>query len=188
MLCAADNEAVPETRPARRRTATLQERAQPPEAAFIIVKGRRWRTSDPRIPDSLRQELVNELMAARRAVRDAATEVQIRQSRRRVNDAKVALGERGHAWWLPPTPAATKRRIDAALRALLRSRQRGRSICPSDVARIVGGPTWRTLLPVVRDCAVKMTRRGELEILRRGRVVQAKPTEGVLRYRLSGDR
>ena len=56
---------------------------------------------------------------------------------------------------------------------------------PSDVARIVGGPTWRTLLPVVRDRAVKMTESGELEILRRGRVVKSNPTEGVLRYRLT---
>jgi hypothetical protein len=155
------------------------------EPAFITVNGRRWRTSDPHIPETFRQELVNELMAARRAVRDAETRLEIRRSRRRVNDAKVALGERGHAWWLPPKPLATKRRIEAAVRALLRSRQPGRSICPSDVARIVGGPTWRTLLPVVRERAVTMTARGELEILRRGRVVKRNPTEGVLRYRLT---
>ena len=101
-----------------------------------------------------------------------------------MNDAKLALGERGHPWWLPPTAAATKRRIEAAVRALLRSRQPGRSICPSDIARIVGGTTWRALLPVVRDRAVEMTAQGELEIRRRGRVVRANPTKGVLRYRL----
>ena len=157
----------------------------PPETAFIIVGGRRWRTSDPNIPGAFRQELVNELMAARRAVRDAKSQLEIRRSRRRVHDAKLALGERGHAWWLPPKPVATKRRIEAAVRALLRSRQPGRSICPSDVARIVGGTTWRTLLPVVRDCAVTMSQRGELDIVRRSRVVKTKPTEGVLRYRLT---
>lgn len=157
----------------------------PPKSAFIIVDGRRWRTSDPGIPENFRKELVNELMAARRAVKDAKNQLAIRQSRRRVNDAKVALGERGHAWWLPPKPATTNRRIDAALRALLRSRQPGRSICPSDVARIVGGKTWRTLLPVVRDRAVRMMKRGDLEIRRRGEVVKKNPTEGVLRYRLA---
>ncbi len=157
----------------------------PPTTAFILVDGRRWRTSDPYIPENFRQELVNELMAARRAVRDAKNQVEMRRSRRRVNDAKLALGERGHAWWLPPKSVATKRRIEAAVRALLRSRGPGRSICPSDIARLVGGPTWRTRLPVVRECAVKMTKRGELEILRRGRVVTTKPTEGVLRYRLT---
>lgn len=157
----------------------------PPETAFIVIDGRRWRTSDPRIPDNLRQELVNELMAARRAVRDAEDQLALRSSRGRVNDAKIALGERGHAWWLPPEPAATARRIDAAMRALLGSRMPGRTICPSDIARIVGGTSWRTLLPVVRDRAVAMTERGELEILRRGAVVTENPTQGVLRYRLT---
>lgn len=159
--------------------------AHPPETAFIVVDGRRWRTSDPRIPETFRQELVNELMAARRAVRGAKNDLEIRRSRRRVNDAKVALGERGHAWWLPPTSVAARRRIDAAIRALLRSRQPGRSICPSDIARIVGGTTWRPLLPAVRQRAVKMAERGELQILRRGRVVRQHLTEGVLRYRLT---
>lgn len=118
-------------------------------------------------------------------MRDATGELEVRTSRRRVSDAKLALGERGHAWWLPPDPAATDRRIDAALQALLRSRQPGRTICPSDVARIVGGRAWRTLLPVVRTRAVAMTARGELEILRRGEIVTDDPTRGVLRYRLT---
>jgi hypothetical protein len=152
-------------------------------SCFILVNGRRWRTSDPLIPETFRQELVNELMAARRAVRDAKNQRDIQRSRRRVNDAKSALGER--PWWLPPTPVATERRIEAAVRALLRSRQPGRSICPSDVARVVGGTTWRTLMPVVRHCAVKIAEGGELEILRRGRVVKRQLTEGVLRYRLT---
>ena len=157
----------------------------PPQSAFIVVNGRRWRTSDPRIPSTLRQELVNELMAARRAVRDAEHDEDILKSRRRVHDAKRALGERGRGWWLPPEPAATERRIDAAIRALLRSRRSGASICPSDVARIVGGKHWRGMLALVRHRAVKMTECGQLEILRRGRVVKADPTAGVLRYRLT---
>jgi hypothetical protein len=156
----------------------------PPKTAFILINGRRWRTSDPRIPNNLRQELVNELMAARRAVRDAKNQREIRNSRLRVNDAKVALGERGYAWWLAPSSPAINRRIDAAINALLRSRQPGRSICPSDVARIVGGAIWRSLLSVVRDRAVLMAEASELEILRRGRRVKRNQTEGVLRYRL----
>ncbi len=155
-----------------------------PENAFLIVDGRRWRTTDPGIPSTFRQELVNELMAARRAVGDGQDQLEVRDARRRVHDAKLALGERGHPWWLPPTPAATKRRIEAACRALLRSRQPGRSICPSDIARIVGGDTWRALLPAVRERAVQMSECGELEILRGGRVVKRNPTAGVLRYRL----
>jgi hypothetical protein len=159
----------------------------PPKTAFMTVDGRRWRTSDPRIPVQLRQELVNELMAARRAVRSAKNTSAIRRIRGRVNDAKIALGERGRGWWLPPQSAATNQRIDAALRALLRSREPHRSLCPSDIARIVGGTTWRMLLPAVRDRAVKMAEGGGLEILRRGRIVKTNATKGVLRYRLTRD-
>ena len=158
---------------------------QAPKTAFITVDGRRWRTSDPSIPEPFRQELVNELMSARRAIRDAKASAAIRTNRGRVKDAKLALGERGRGWWLPPQSVASRRRVDAALRALLRSRGPDRSICPSDVARIVGGPSWRRLLPLVRDRAVKMAEGGELEIVRRGRVVKGNPTEGVLRYRLA---
>jgi len=154
-----------------------------PKGAYLVIDGRRWRASDPNIPNNLRQELVNELMAARRAVRDSSNDRQLRQSRRRVNDAKLALGERGAPWWLPVTTTARSRRIEAAVRALLRSRRQGSTICPSDVARIVGGRDWRSILPAVRDRAVSMAQQGMLEILRRGRIVTTKPTEGVLRYR-----
>ena len=155
-----------------------------PKGAYIVINGRRWRASDPNIPNNLRQELVSELMAARRAVRDSRNDRELRESRRRVNDAKLALGERGTPWWLPSTSAAQNRRIDAAIRALLRSRRPGSTICPSDAARIVGGRGWRSLLPAVRDRAVLMAKQGSLDILRRGRIVTTQRTEGVLRYRL----
>ena len=60
-------------------TSRRPGQAVPPASAFIVIDGRRWRTSDPRIPANLRQELVNELMAARRAVRDASTPQDIQE-------------------------------------------------------------------------------------------------------------
>jgi hypothetical protein len=75
-----------------------------PDGRYIVVDGRRWRASDPRLPEERRQELVNELMEARRAVGaakragDAEAE---RAARARVHAAKVALGERGKPWWEP---------------------------------------------------------------------------------------
>ncbi len=168
-----------------RTVTTDAPTVQPPATAFIVVDGRRWRASDPGIPAGFRQELVNELMAARRAVRDAGDEAGLRQSRRRVHEAKVALGERGRPWWLSPTPAATTARIEAALLALLRSRGSASSVCPSDVARIVGGTVWRRLLAEVRECAVRLRQSGELEVLRGGRVLKKDLTAGVLRYRLA---
>ena len=75
-----------------------------PDGRYVVIDGRRWRASDPRLPEERRQELVDELMSARRAVaaarRDADPEAE-RRARARVHEAKVALGERGKPWWEP---------------------------------------------------------------------------------------
>ena len=68
----------------------------------VLIDGRRWRATDPSIPEERRQQLVNELMQARRDVGrakragDAEAE---REARARVHECKVALGERGAKWW-----------------------------------------------------------------------------------------
>ena len=47
-----------------------------------------------------REKLVRDLMAARRAVRDAAgNPAALKAARSAVNAAKVGLGERGPVWW-----------------------------------------------------------------------------------------
>jgi hypothetical protein len=124
-------------------------------------------------------------MSARRDVGKAANDAERRHARGRVQDAKVALGERGRAWWLDASPAELEPRIEAAIRALLRSRHEGATICPSEPARIVDGQSWRRLLPTVRDRAVQLARAGEIAILRKGEPVSDDPTAGVLRYRLA---
>jgi hypothetical protein len=75
-----------------------------PDGRYVVIDGRRWRASDPRLSEERRQELVDELMSARRAVaaakRGADPEAE-RRARARVHAAKVALGERGTPWWEP---------------------------------------------------------------------------------------
>ena len=72
-----------------------------PDGRHVIIKGRRWRATDPSIPEQRRRQLVSELMSARSAVGhakrrgDAGAE---RAARARVQAAKVALGERGPRW------------------------------------------------------------------------------------------
>jgi len=73
-----------------------------PDGHYIIVDGRRWRATDPSISQERRQELVDELMAARWAVgaaKRAGDEEAERAARGRVHAAKVSLGERGPKWW-----------------------------------------------------------------------------------------
>ena len=159
-----------------------------PDDRFLTIDGRRWRRSDPLIPESLRQQLVNELMSARRAVAAARNARQLKAARQRVHTAKVALGERGRAWWLEPTAAARNLRIDAAILALLYSRKEGASICPSDAARIVGGKSWRALMDEVRARAAILSRKRRIRITRGGRAVVGNPTAGVLRYELRSSR
>ncbi|WP_420452164.1 DUF3253 domain-containing protein [Ilumatobacter sp.] len=95
------------------------------DGRHIVVDGRRWRASDPAIDDDVRAELVRELMAARRAVgagSRSSDEDAVASARRRVQDAKVALGERGRAWWEPPDDEAIVERAVATALALGRAR------------------------------------------------------------------
>ena len=72
------------------------------DGRWVVIDGRRWRATDPAIPDEVAAELRRELMSARRAVGaalrsgDCAAEHAARQ---RVHRAKLALGERGTPWW-----------------------------------------------------------------------------------------
>ena len=83
-----------------------------PDGRYLIVKGRLWRTSNPAIEPSERDRLVGELMAARRAVKSAATDPEaMRAARSRVDAAKRALGERGPVWWTDGTPDYNRRLV-----------------------------------------------------------------------------
>ena len=72
------------------------------EQRWVVIDGRRWRATDPLIPEDVAAELRKALMSARRAVgaaRRAGDPVAERAARDRVQAAKVALGERGTPWW-----------------------------------------------------------------------------------------
>jgi hypothetical protein len=76
-----------------------------PDGRYFVVRGRLWRLSDPRLDPAERERLVRDLMAARRAVRDAKGDpATLGEARARVDEAKRALGERGHVWWTDGEP------------------------------------------------------------------------------------
>ncbi|RIV82706.1 hypothetical protein D2V07_17805 [Aurantiacibacter zhengii] len=71
-----------------------------PDGRYIVVRGRLWRATNPNLPEEKRQALVNQLMEARRAVRDAkGDDAALCKARARVQTAKEGLGERGPVWW-----------------------------------------------------------------------------------------
>ena len=72
------------------------------DGRYVIIRGRRWRATDPAIPADVSAALRKELMSARRAVGTALraddSEAE-RAARDRVHRTKLALGERGVPWW-----------------------------------------------------------------------------------------
>lgn len=67
---------------------------------YVVIKGRRWRATDPAIPEQRRDELTHILMAWRREVRRTRGTPHEAAARAGVHAAKVALGERGSPpWW-----------------------------------------------------------------------------------------
>ncbi len=145
------------------------------DGRYLVVDGRRWRAADPAIPEALRAELVAELMSARRAVTADPS-----SARPRVQDAKVALGERGDPWW-QPTPDGQRTRLAATMRALLRHRDPASTICPSDAARVVGGASWRELMDTARAVAAELTRQGTLVVRQHGELVDITEAVGAVR-------
>lgn len=143
------------------------------DGRYVVVDARRWRATDPHIPDQLRVQLVAELMTARRLVRTDPL-----AARPRVQDAKVALGERGEPWW-EPTEAGRRDRLAAAIRTLLWHREG--TICPSEAARIVGGAGWRDVMPLARSVAIELAGRGIVQIQQGGQPVDDEAPRGPIR-------
>ena len=155
------------------------------DGRWVVVGGRRWRASDPAIPERWRHELVDELMDARRAVGAAGRahdDEAVTRARARVQWSKLALGERGRAWWEEPTDGAERRRLEAILRTLARHRAPDRTICPSDVARARGDEAWRGRLDLVRDIARDLARAGDVVVTQKGEVLEPdRPWRGPIR-------
>ena len=83
-----------------------------PDGRYIVVRGRLWRTADPRLGAEQRATLVAQLMDARRAVAAArrADDKQAAQAAHAaVGSAKTALGERGPVWWDDGAPDLNRR-------------------------------------------------------------------------------
>ncbi|HEX6340243.1 hypothetical protein [Umezawaea sp.] len=96
-------------------------KAPPPtteDGRYIVVSGRRWRATDPDLPDDVAAVLRSALMAARRDVgRALRAGADPASARARVQVAKAALGERGTPWW-EQTPDEREQRWRRGLREL----------------------------------------------------------------------
>jgi hypothetical protein len=87
------------------------------DGRYIIVKGRRWRATDPVLAEDVAAALRSELGRARSALRTARDPEEVARWRARVQLAKEGLGERGEQWWAMTEPDR-KERAEQRLRAL----------------------------------------------------------------------
>lgn len=82
------------------------------DGRYFVVRGRLWRCTDPSLPEAERASLTQRLMQARAAVGRALRAGDVdaeRRARADVDAAKIALGERGPAWWSDGAPDYNRR-------------------------------------------------------------------------------
>ncbi|KIU32687.1 hypothetical protein SR39_14060 [Methylobacterium radiotolerans] len=76
--------------------------------------------------------------------------------------------------------------IETTMLRLVAERGADKTVCPSEVARALGGPHpdgWGPLMQPVRQVAVRLAHAGQIAILRKGRPVDPDDFRGI--YRLS---
>ncbi len=82
---------------------------------------------------------------------------------------------------------ASEAEIEETMLRLVAERGADKTCCPSEVARALGGPHpagWGPLLQPVRRVAVRLTKEGRVQIVRKGKPV-ADPDDFRGIYRLS---
>lgn len=74
-------------------------------------------------------------------------------------------------------------RIESSILDLLTRRAATASICPSEVARQLGGEDWRPMIEPVRAAARRLVTAGQVEITQGGEVVDPDTVTGPIRIR-----
>lgn len=85
-----------------------------PDGRYFVVRGRLWRTTNPGLTAREKDRLVRQLMRARRDIaagNKAKDTALVADARQRVHLAKLALGERGPAWWADGAPDFNRRLV-----------------------------------------------------------------------------
>jgi hypothetical protein len=79
-------------------------------------------------------------------------------------------------------PGTIDARLEAAILQLLNARP-GRTICPSEAARLVALDDWKALMERTRRAARRLAASGRIQILQQGRPVDAGSIRGPVRLR-----
>jgi len=81
--------------------------------------------------------------------------------------------------------APDRHAAERAILDLLARRDPGKTICPSDAARALGGDKGlRPLMPLVREAAGTLVAAGRIEVTQSGQTVDLAVARGAIRLRL----
>lgn len=83
----------------------------------------------------------------------------------------------------PPVEDVDDAAIESTMLRLLGERAVTSSICPSDVARAIGGDDWRDLMEDTRRVARRLVGDGRVQITQGGEVVDPFAVRGPIRIR-----
>jgi hypothetical protein len=84
--------------------------------------------------------------------------------------------------------APNQEELKRTILELLEKRDAGKTICPSDAARALGGDDgFRPLMQPVRDAAAALVEEGRIEVTLGGRPVDLATARGAIRLRLKAD-
>jgi hypothetical protein len=73
--------------------------------------------------------------------------------------------------------------LESAILELLSRRDAGRTICPSEAARLIKPEGWEQLMQSARDAARRLVDQGAIVITQRGKVVDPSNAKGPIRLR-----
>jgi hypothetical protein len=102
-----------------------------PDGRYFVVGGKLWRMSNPDIGPKQKTALVHDLMAARRAVKNAKAsgdQGAEAEAHRAVDTVKQALGERGPVWWKDGAPDLNRQMVKNTPYAAWYTEVRGRQV------------------------------------------------------------
>ena len=83
-------------------------------------------------------------------------------------------------------PMISTQAICQCLLAQVRQRGTEKTICPSEVARTLGGDQWRNLMEPVRAVGRDLAAEGKIVVMQKGQVVDPDQVKGPIRYRWTG--
>ncbi|WP_421657070.1 DUF3253 domain-containing protein [Leptothermofonsia sp. ETS-13] len=75
--------------------------------------------------------------------------------------------------------------IRQCILAKVRTRGLEKTICPSEVARELGGEEWRSLMSEVRMVGIELAKSGEIQITQGGKAINPLNIKGPIRLRVT---